>query len=138
MAAIYQADIWCDDCADSIRDHIWLEHEYGPTFNNRKDWEKAICYDDERMYDSDDYPKYCDDDEESDTPDHCAAGEDCINAEVLADDSKIGYFFGNSLTSVGEDYVKEAVREDIEAGIDDGVSCTVWQPYYDWSDYDSE
>jgi hypothetical protein len=135
MAAIYQADVWCDDCADSIRERIWLESDRGPTYANRKAWEEAFGID---GYDSDEYPKYCDDDEESDKPDHCAGSGMCINAEVLTDGGKVGYFFGNSLTSEGADYVKTTVREDTEAGFDDSVAILVWKPYYDWIDYDSE
>jgi len=136
MAAFCQARLICDDCADIIRDRIWLESEWGPTYNDRKAWEKAVGYDGDCLYASDEYPKYCDDDEESDTPDHCANGDDCVNAQELEDGNRCGYFFGNSLTEEGAKYVKDAVREDIEAGIDDGVSCTVWMLFYDWIDYE--
>ena len=135
MAAIYQAKLYCDDCADDIRERIWLESEWGTIYNHQKQWEEAIGYDDEELYDSNNYPKWCHDDEESDTPDHCSNGDECINGEELEDGSKCGYFFGNSLTEAGEAYVKAAVCEDIEAGIDDGVSCTVWMPYYSYIDY---
>jgi len=135
MAAIYQADIWCDDCADSIKDHIWAESKEGATFSLRIDWEESVGYNDERNYDSGEYPKGCDDDEECDCPQHCAAGPDCINAEGDADDYKYGYFFRNSLTLDGEDYVKEMVTEDVASGYADSVACTVWMPYYDWIDY---
>jgi hypothetical protein len=137
MAAIYQADIWCDDCADTIRERIWLESEYGPTYNNRKEWEEAFEFDDRSEYDSDEYPEYCDDDEACDYPQHCAAGAMCINAEVLAGGGKVGYFFGNSLTSDGAAYVKTTVREDTEAGFDESVACTIWKPHYDWIDYET-
>jgi len=136
MAAIYQADVWCDDCADVIKDRLWAESEDGPTFSNRAEWEESVGYDDERNYDSDEYPKDCDDDEESDCPDHCAAHSGCLNAEVLSDDSVVGYFFGNSLTTDGADYVRDAIRDDVRAGDTDSVACTLWMPYYDWIDYD--
>jgi hypothetical protein len=135
MAAIYQADIWCDDCADSIRDRIWLDSRWGATYPSRKSWEKAIGFDDERMYDSDDYPKYVDDDEECDCPQHCASQVDCINAEEFADGDKVGYFFGNSLTEEGAEYVKEAVREATGAGRDHSVALDIWKPFYDWINY---
>ena len=135
MAAIWQADVWCDDCADSIRNRLWAESDDGPTYSNRADWEESVGYDDERSYDSGEYPKRCDDDEESDCPDHCAAGADCVNAEVIDDDFKVGYFFGNSLTDEGEVYVKEAVIADVESGDFDSVACLIWMPYYDWIDY---
>jgi hypothetical protein len=135
MAAIWQADVWCDDCADSVKDRLWAESEDGPTYSTRADWEVDAGYADSRNYDSDEYPKDCDDDEESDCPDHCAAGADCINAEVIDDCIKIGYFFGNSLTTDGADYVRNTVIEDVTAGDVDSVACTVWMPYYDWIDY---
>jgi len=136
MAAIYQADVWCDDCADSIKDRLWAESEDGATFSHRVDWEESVGYDDERSYDSGEYPKDCDDAEECDCPQHCAAGLGCINAEAIDDDFKVGYFFGNSLTTDGEDYVREAVTEDVAAGCVDSVACLIWMPYYDWIDYD--
>ena len=142
MAAIYQAGVWCDDCADSIRDRIcdelW-ERKCGPCcpdytnvdeFDCRDDLDDHLRGMDERSYDSGEYPKDCDDDEECDCPQHCAAGPSCINAE-----DSVGYFFGNSLTTDGADYVKDAVREDVESGHTDSVACTVWMPYYDWIDY---
>jgi hypothetical protein len=138
MAAFYQAALYCDDCADVIRERIWLESDWGTTYSIRKSWEDAIGYDDETMYDSDDYPKWCDDDEESDRPDHCANGEDCVNAQELEDGSKCGYFFGNSLTEDGEEYVRNKVREDIAIGCTDQVACAIWMPYYDWIDYSDE
>ena len=135
MAAIWQADVWCDDCADSIRNRLWAESDDGPTYSNRADWEESVGYDDERSYDSGEYPKRCDDDEECDCPQHCAAGLKCINAESLSCGYKFGYFFGNSLTDEGEDYVKDSVKEDVVAGDADSVACTVWMPYYDYIDY---
>ena len=130
MAAIYQADVWCDDCADSIKDLLWAESKDGPTYSNRADWEIDAGYADERNYDSDEYPKDCDDDEESDCPEHCAAGADCINAE-----GGVGYFFGNYLTPEGGEYVKETVAEDVSLGRTDSVACTVWMPFYDRIDF---
>lgn len=136
MAAMYLADILCDDCAERTRNYLWSISDDGATYANREDWEEANGLDDEHQYDSHDYPKRCDDDEESDSPDHCAEQMDCINAEELFDGGKIGYFFGNSLTSEGADYVKATVREDEEAGFTDSVACTIWKPFYDWIDYD--
>ena len=135
MAAIYQADVWCDDCAKSIKNRLWAESDDGPTYSLRAHWELDAGYAHERDYDSGEYPKDCDDDEECDCPQHCAAGADCINAEVIHDDYKIGYFFGNSLTDEGDVYVKEAVIEAVELGWVDCVACIVWMPYYDYIDY---
>lgn len=100
MAAIYCADIYCDDCAERIKRTITSGI--------------VDC-------DSNQYPQYCDNNQESDTPEHCA---DC------------GVFFENDLTTDGADYVKETVREDIEFGHTDTIALTVWMPYYDWIDFD--
>jgi len=137
MAAIYQAELYCNECADVIRYRIWLECAWGATYTSRERWEKAIGYDDETLYDSDNYPKWCDDDEESDHPDHCANGEECINAEECGD-GKVGYFFGNSLTEAGVGYVRTMVRDDIALGYPDSVACTVWMPYYSHIDYSDD
>jgi len=104
-------------------------------YTDRKSWEKAFGYDDESLYDSDDYPKWCDDDEESDHPDHCANGEDCVNAQECGV-GKVGYFFGNSLTEAGVGYVRTMVRDDVALGYTDSVACAIWRPYYNWIDYE--
>jgi len=109
MAAIYQADVWCDDCARHICRKI----------HDAKD--ALIGGMDESAYDSDEYPKYYDEDtEESDCPQHCAG---------------CGDFLENPLTTDGADYVKDAVIEAIESGHDDSVALTEWFPYYDWIDW---
>lgn len=146
MAAIYCADIFCDDCADRIKDRIakalW-EHANNAecpdgtpvadfdTFDELSDYLEGM---DERHYDSDDYPKWCDDDAESDCPQHCGGHEECLNYGELADGFRYGYCFGNSLTTDGEDYVKEAVREG-DAG---GVAREVWAAEYDYLDFEEE
>lgn len=98
MAAIYQANIWCDDCATAIRKRLRLEGK-APEHPS-----------DERTYDSDEYPKIASDDEESDSPQHCAAHESCLNAIELPSGRKIGMLFGN-LTSNGVTYVRETALE---------------------------
>ncbi len=77
MAAIWQADVWCDDCADSIKDCLWAESEDGATYSNRAVWEVDAGYADERNYDSGEYPKGCDDDEECDSPALCRRSRLC-------------------------------------------------------------
>ena len=120
MPAIYQADIWCDDCADKIRNDIFDSHPDRAQFDNRFEWEVSFGFDDERNYDSDEYPKYCPDDAEADCPQHCA---DC------------GDFLENPLTSDGDDYVREAVRADRESGYDD---LSEWAGFYDYIDFGPE
>lgn len=99
MPSIYCADVWCDACTEAI---------------------KADCHDsktspahpyDETTYDSDEFPKYMPDDSESDTPQHCGSGADCLEAEVLSDGSKIGALLSTTLTDDGIDYVREAVAD---------------------------
>ena len=138
MAAIYQADVWCDDCAEEIKDNIYAGRADEYDSLEREDWEFAVGFDDESLYDSDEYPKGCSDDEESDCPQHCAAGADCINAEGCSDGERYGYFFGNSLTSDGNDYVREAVREDLDSGRNDSPAVEIWMAHYDYIDYGPE
>jgi hypothetical protein len=135
MAAIYQADIWCDGCAEQIKNDIFDSDPDRAKFDDREEWEVAVGFDDECNYDSDDYPKYCSDDEESDCPQHCAAGADCVDPAVTSDGTKYGYFFGNSLTSDGDDYVVEAVNEDLRAGHNGSVACEIWADCYNYLDY---
>lgn len=97
MAYIYAADIYCDDCGEAIRERLTAEGKApaDPT--------------DEWSYDSDDFPKVADDDDESDSPQHCACGENCLNA-VEIEGGKVGFLFGE-LTRDGVDYVEEAIEE---------------------------
>lgn len=113
---IYQADLYCDDCAHDIMEQLKKAGK-GP-----KDPEDLYSYD------SNDYPKYVRK-EESDCPEHCAAGEDCLNVEILSDRSKVGYFFGNPLTTEGYEYVKETLAESIENNIK-SVAIEIWGPFY--------
>lgn len=98
MAYIYQADVWCDDCGKAICKRLKAE---GKAPANPAD---------EYSYDSDEYPKRAGDDDESDSPQHCAAGEDCLNAITLPSGGKVGYLFGE-LTADGVAYVKEAIAD---------------------------
>jgi len=97
VAFIYCADMWCDDCGEAIRQRLTEEGK------------APANPDDEWSYDSDDFPKRADDDDESDTPQHCAAGEGCINA-VEIEGGKVGLLFGE-LTSDGMEYVEEAIDD---------------------------
>ena len=150
MAAIYCADIFCDDCIEDIKCRIATELWAGSKWKGSKgeftpDGAVEICeFDtrdelwdymdrmDERDYDSGDYPKYCSDDAESDSPAHCGSHDDCFNAGELSDGTKYGYCFGNDLTTDGEDYVREAVRE----GEEGGVAREVWAVEYNYLDFE--
>ncbi|KKM76668.1 hypothetical protein LCGC14_1377920 [marine sediment metagenome] len=115
MAAIYGADNWCDDCAEAIRDDL------------RAHGKAPIDPGDEHSYDSDEFPKRAGDDEESDSPQHCAAGSKCLNARRLSDGTKIGLLFGE-LTSEGIEYVKAAIAEG-------GLVAEFWKAEYEEKGY---
>lgn len=87
---IFQGDTYCDDCAQELMKalHDPPEHE---------------------QEDSDAYPQSVLP-SEADSPQHCAYGEDCLNAvEVDDGEHKVGVWLENDLTSYGEQYVKNAV-----------------------------
>ena len=121
MPAIYQAECWCDKCADEIKSRLLAD----ATDEQKEDWE------DESAYDSDEFPKYMSDDQESDSPCHCAAGEECLAAEVLASGLKIGALLSTSLTSEGAEYVKQAVSEG-------GEVAEFWRNQFSWIDFPSD
>jgi len=118
MAAIYQADVWCDDCADAIRERI------------QADGKAPADPSDESTYDSDEYPKYAPDDE-SEFPWHCAAGPNCLNAIKLPSGRKVGQLF-SSLTSEGYERVREAALED------NGEVVRLWVKHFESEGYDFE
>lgn len=132
MAGIYNADIFCDSCINGIKEDIctdlWSESfgnetPDGVAITDFESWEELDNHlrdMDESLYDSDEYPKYCSDSEESDTPQHCGG---------------CGTFLGNDLTTYGNDYVREAVNEDLESGCTDSVAISEWMPFYDYLDY---
>lgn len=97
MGYAYNADIYCDDCANEIMREL-----------------DADGFED--TGDTDEYPQSDCGNDESDCPQHCAGCSE---------------FMENSLTSDGYDYVREAVRENIESGCDDSIAVTVWAPFYD-------
>lgn len=86
MSYIYQADVYCDECGKAICDDIEANHS---------DLVPADTWD-QSSYDSDDYPKSADlENEESDCPEHCAQCHIC---------------FENPLTSAGYKYVQERLN----------------------------
>ncbi len=123
MAAIYQADIWCTDCADKIREDI-CKAGTAPTDP-----------DDEHSYDSGEWPKNAGDNDESDCPQHCAAGAECLNYSETSDGEKYGYFFENTLTDDGDEYVKETVNENLRDGRMDSPAVELWKPCYNYIEY---
>lgn len=141
MAYIYCADIYCDSCGEDIcerRKKEIMEGKDGvrdaggnnPTRGKPMTEEEFdAIYSDERNYDSGVYPKHADDDEESDTPQHCGSGEDCLEAEVLPSGRKIGALIGTGLTSDGVEYLKEQLKGG-------GEVADFWREQF--SDYDIE
>lgn len=97
---IYQADCYCKECGETIRTKLTAEG---------KAPEKP---DDERSYDSDYFPKgpFPDGGGEADTVQHCACGEDCLNALEL-EGRKYGAWLENDLTTDGLNWLKETIAE---------------------------
>lgn len=110
---VYAADIYCKECGEE------LCRELSP-----------FAPDDERTYDSDEFPKgpYCRGGGEADCPQHCGSGADCYNAIELAN-HRVGAWLENELTTDGVDYVREAIREG-------GEVAELWAKFY--ADYDLE
>lgn len=98
---IYCADVYCEDCGRDIKKRL------------KKEGKRPEDPDDETTYDSSEYPKgpYSESENESDSPQHCGSGEDCLDPLVLGDE-KYGKFLENDLTSDGENYVRQAHRDD--------------------------
>jgi hypothetical protein len=122
VAYIYQAAVWCDDCAEEIMDSAWKESADGAKYGTRIEWEMANGLDDERNYDSDEYPKSCYGSDESDCPEHC---DGCH------------VFLENDLTTDGADYVRATVNEDLRDGNIESVAVVEWMPFYDYIEYEN-
>lgn len=109
----YAADIYCKQCGEAIRERIIRE---GLAPDNP---------DDERSYDSDEFPKgpYPNGGGEADCPQHCGAGPECINAIEFDDGNNIGAWLENELTTDGIEYVREVIQEG-------GNVAELWADYY--------
>lgn len=116
---IYQADVYCDDCGQIIEnDLLSAGYDSAPIYWDSSDWDEVLEHDGNAsaagVYaDSDDWPcgPYSED-SEGDTPQHCGAGEECPNSEILSDGSKVGALLGpDSLTPEGVKYVRDAIAE---------------------------
>lgn len=90
MPYIYCADLWCDSCGIAIIEGMGKVEDTG---------------------DSDDYPQYVSDPGPSDSPSHCGAGPECLEAEILADDTKIGCLLLTELTEDGVACTRKAILE---------------------------
>jgi len=119
MAYTYQADIYCDQCGREIMSMLDARGQ-------------------EDTGDSDDYPQWASDDEETDCPQHCGSGEECLDYALLSDGTKIGCLVGTTLTSEGVEYVKNAVAESHRLGEVASVAIEVWEKEFSWIDFPNE
>ncbi len=92
----YQADLWCEQCGEAIREQLARDHP----------GKVPADPDQEHTYDSDDYPKgpVADGGGESDMPQFCAAGEECLCTAF-----GVGQFLENTLTDHGCETLREAI-----------------------------
>ena len=96
---IYQADVFCEDCGKKIREHLKAAFKAPADPSN------------ENSYDSDNYPKGPITSDKSDCPQHCGAGEECVNAVDLGGETgKVGMMLENDLTPEGVEYLKDYIR----------------------------
>ncbi len=70
---MFKASLYCDSCGEAIRAEL------------DSNGEKPKDIDHDYTYDSDDYPKYCGNDNESDSIDHCESNNNCNEAIDLCD-----------------------------------------------------
>ena len=103
---VYNADLYCEDCGLSIKNDL---------DNNNIGVNKI---DPINMEDSNYYPQYVGDSGggESDSPQHCG---------------NCSMFLENSLTSDGENYLKEMIAEGSTNGIQDLIHAE-WKQYYNY------
>jgi hypothetical protein len=97
MPFIYAADLWCDSCGRSIRKQL------------RREGHALADSHDETSYDSDEFPKFAADSGEADCPQHCGAGEDCLESIELPSGRKIGALLSTEMTGEGARYTQEAI-----------------------------
>lgn len=103
---VYQADTWCDSCGAMIAEGL------------RNDGVADSG-------DSDGYPQGPYPEEETDSPNHCASEENCLEAINLGDwglapdaelygaeTRKIGAITNDGLTDAGEAYLREMLEPD--------------------------
>ena len=97
MPYIYAADLWCNSCGRAIRKQL------------RREGHAPADPHDETSYDSDEYPKFAGDAGEADCPQHCGAGDECLEAIELPSGRKIGALLSTDLTGDGVRYTQEAI-----------------------------
>ena len=108
MGYIYQADVYCDDCGDKIRERL---SSTAPADTL-----------DHSSYDSDDYPKDARvEHDEADCPQHCAG---------------CGEFLRNPLTSDGYKYVQAKLNETGLTSMYIGHMSVALKAWASWYVYD--
>lgn len=111
---IYAADCYCEACGERLKETL----------------PKPTNPDDETTFDSDVYPKGPFDDAggESDTPQHCGSGQDCLSPTTIGGE-KYGCFLENDLTDAGQKYVEE-MHKDRPTAV-----TRFWIDYYNSNGY---
>lgn len=111
-AYIYDADIYCDGCAEDIMARLDREGQ-------------------EDTGDSGDYPQgpHGDGGGEADGPQICGGGAECVNAESFGG-RKIGAFLENPLTEEGVKYLCEMVSRRREQDSFKRALHRRWLNYY--------
>lgn len=94
----YQAELYCEACGDRIRAELDAAGK------------SPAEPDDQHTYDSTDYPKAAQAGE-TDSPNHCAAGGACPDAEAY-DGHAVGALLPEDLTSEGVSYVRGILCEE--------------------------
>lgn len=116
---IFQADIYCEDCGKDIANCINKDcADLAKHLTKIYPLEKT---------DSNHYPQgpYPDGGGESDTPQHCGCGKDCLNAITLRNGRKVGCFLENPLTSEGYQYVVDSHAEQPNSEV-----VEIWREFY--------
>ena len=142
MAGIYNADIYCDSCIKEIKREIayyiiigkkTAMNQFITTEATIDDIVTTLDQVSESDYDSDEYPKWADDEAESDSPTHCGNREACLEAEQLENNVTIGKLIGTSLTTDGEEYVKNEVKSN-----SDNEVVKFWKQEFSYIDYEED
>lgn len=97
---VYQAALYCGPCGEDIKKTLSKAPGFDPNADPPED--------------TDEWPQDAPDGGgESDTPQHCDSGADCLMAVKLPCGSKIGCPLDHSLTTDGARYTNEKIAEDL-------------------------
>lgn len=125
---IYCADVWCNECGESLWEELIREKRF-PAYWTQEEIERVVdCNGDadlaDVIVDSDDWPCQAGNGDITDSPSHCAARADCLNAIDLGDyglptdaalygaeERKVGILLSDQLTEEGESFLRECFAE---------------------------